>query len=62
MSTLHNLHVLVVDDEEDTRDLMAAVLEAAGAKVTLVASAAAAFDVLAKTDFGILVSDIGMPR
>ncbi len=59
--SLHDLRVLVVDDQEDTRDLMAVVLEAAGAKVTLAASAAAALDALAETDFGILVSDIGMP-
>ncbi len=59
---LHDLRVLVVDDQEDTRDLMAIVLEAAGAKVTLAASVAAALDALAGSDFAILVSDIGMPE
>jgi CheY-like chemotaxis protein len=58
---LHNLHVLVVDDEEDARDLMAIILERAGAKVTLADSASVALRVMAEADFGILVSDIGMP-
>ena len=59
--TLRDLRVLVVDDQEDTRDLMAIVLESEGAKVTLAASVPAALEALAESDFGILVSDIGMP-
>jgi CheY-like chemotaxis protein len=54
--------VLVVDDQEDTRELMAFVLERAGAKVTLAESASLALSALAETDFGVLISDIGMPQ
>ena len=60
--SLRDLRVLVVDDDEDSRDLMATVLEAAGARVTLAASVSAALDALAEADFGVLVSDIGMPE
>ncbi len=55
------MHVLVVDDEEDTRDLLKMVLEKCGASVTAVASAAEAFAVLKETRPDVLVSDLGMP-
>lgn len=58
---LRDLRVLVVDDQEDARDLMAIVLEGAGAKVTLAESVPGALRALAELDFGVLVSDIGMP-
>ena len=59
--SLRELHVLVVDDEEDARELLGAVLEGAGAKVTLAGSASEALAALTEGDFGVLVSDIGMP-
>jgi len=65
-SELHGLWVLVVDDEPDARDLVTTVLEERGAKVTAVASAKEAFEVIAKGTAGgkpdILISDIGMPE
>ena len=45
---LSNVRILVVDDEYDARELLATVLETAGATVTLVASAGEALDFLAK--------------
>jgi CheY-like chemotaxis protein len=60
--SLLDLHVLVVDDHEDIRELMGFVLERAGAKVTLAESASLALSAMAKTDFGVLISDIGMPE
>jgi CheY-like chemotaxis protein len=60
--SLRNLRVLVVDDQEDARDLMAVVLEGAGAKVTLAESASVALRAVTESEFGILVSDIGMPE
>jgi CheY-like chemotaxis protein len=58
---LRGVRVLVVDDEEDARDLMATVLRQRGAIVTTagdVAMALAAFDE-GRPD--VVVSDIGMP-
>ncbi len=58
---LDGLRVLVVDDEADTRDIMAAALEASGARVQLAASARDAFDILARAPVDVLLSDIAMP-
>ena len=58
---LAGLHVLVVDDEADARELARLAFEQAGARVSLAASAREA---LATVDAGrvdVLVSDIGMP-
>lgn len=58
---LANLRVLVVDDEPDSRDLVAFVAEQAGAEVVAVESAIAALQTLSSRSFDILLSDIGMP-
>jgi signal transduction histidine kinase len=58
---LDGLRVLVVDDEADTRELLAFVLEQCGARVMTVASAREALDTLAESKFDVLLSDIGMP-
>jgi len=58
---LADLRVLVVEDEPDTRELVASVLERLGAKVTACATAE---DALAKLhDFSphIVVSDLALP-
>ncbi|MBD2773940.1 response regulator [Iningainema sp. BLCCT55] len=59
---LSNVQVLVVDDEIDTRELIAFILEQAGASVTSVPSARAALEVLAHLKPDVLVSDVGMPE
>jgi signal transduction histidine kinase/ActR/RegA family two-component response regulator len=59
--TLEGVHVLVVDDEDDARDLLVTVLQAAGASVTEAPSAAVAMAVLASSSISVIVSDIGMP-
>lgn len=59
---LNGLHVLIVDDEEDGRDLVKTVLEQCGAKVTEAASAAAGFKALQELQPDILISDLGMPE
>ena len=59
---LHDLRILVVDDEADARDLIEMALSQYGAIVTTADSAAAA---LAEIDRGVpdvLLSDVGMPR
>jgi two-component system CheB/CheR fusion protein len=59
---LAGLRVLVVDDEEDARNLVAAVLQQCGAEVSLAASANEALTALQSgVSYDVLVSDIGMP-
>lgn len=59
---LANLHILVVDDDEDVRYLLTVALENYGAKVTVVASARAALEALQQVQPDVLLSDIGMPN
>jgi signal transduction histidine kinase/CheY-like chemotaxis protein len=58
---LTGLHVLLVDDQADARELLATVLEDAGARVTQADSAPEALRALTSAAFALLVSDIGMP-
>ena len=60
-SALDGLRVLVVDDEDDTRALIAAVLARGGAEVQTAATAAEALQALEHWVPDVLVSDIGMP-
>jgi len=57
---LDGVTVLVVDDEEDARDLVATALRARGAEVRTAKGAAEALEAIATTAFMVLVSDIGM--
>nr|WP_278002813.1 ATP-binding protein [Nodosilinea sp. LEGE 06152] len=59
---LTNVQILVVDDEANTREFMAFLLELNGAKVVTAASADEAISVLAQFAPDILLSDIGMPQ
>jgi CheY-like chemotaxis protein len=58
---LDGLAVLVVDDDADARDSMAAMLALRGARVKMAASAAEALLALETDPVDILVADIGMP-
>jgi PAS domain S-box-containing protein len=58
---LDGLHVLVVDDEPDARELLQSVLETCHARVTLARSAAEALQKFKLDLPQVLVSDIGMP-
>jgi PAS domain S-box-containing protein len=60
--SLSGLHVLVVDDELDTRELVASVLTTCGAEVISVGSATEALDQMERQRFDLLISDIGMPE
>jgi CheY-like chemotaxis protein len=58
---LTGLHVLVVDDEADARELLVTVLEQFGAVPRAAGSVAEAVKVLREFRADVLVSDIGMP-
>jgi len=59
--SLNDLRVLIVEDEPDARELIAAVLTARGAEVASVGSAGEALEEMERQQFDVLVSDIGMP-
>ncbi|MBW4611868.1 MAG: response regulator [Desmonostoc vinosum HA7617-LM4] len=58
---LAGLNILVVEDDDDIRLFVTTVLEADGATVTAVESAAAAREVLSQLQPDVLICDIGMP-
>ncbi|WP_164101804.1 hybrid sensor histidine kinase/response regulator [Candidatus Laterigemmans baculatus] len=58
---LEGIHVLLVDDAPDVRDVLNATFLRSGARVTTAASAAEAFDRLQELRPTVLVSDIEMP-
>lgn len=60
--SLAGIHVLIVDDEPDTRDFHAFVLKQSGAFVTVAASAIKALQLFDQSVPDILLSDIGMPQ
>ena len=62
MSTVQLRRVLVVDDEENIRHMLATVLRAEGYEVTRAASAQEAEQLLGQQPFDVMLSDIRMPR
>jgi CheY-like chemotaxis protein len=58
---LAGIRVVAVDDSDDTRDLLSALLGQYGAEVTTVDSALAALEALKTQRPNVLISDIGMP-
>jgi len=58
---LSGLHVLIVDDDEDTLELLSAALTQRSANVTAVSSAAAAIESIKASRPDVLISDIAMP-
>ncbi|MEY4546703.1 MAG: hypothetical protein RL685_2898 [Pseudomonadota bacterium] len=61
-TALAQLRVLVVDDDDDMRDLVSAILVREGAFVATADSASAGFEALVSGHPQLLVSDIGMPN
>ncbi len=58
---LNGLQTLLVDDDKDSREFIAFVLEQYGAQVTEADSAHDALSNLGQAKFDLLISDIGMP-
>lgn len=61
LPSLQGLKVLVVDDEQDTRELIEEVLKECGSEVITSCSAADALVALQQQKPDILISDLGMP-
>ena len=59
---LDGVHVFIVDDEPDARDLLQTVLEDQGAEVTSFGSAQDALAALKTKKPTVLICDIGMPK
>jgi PAS domain S-box-containing protein len=58
--SLDGCRALVVDDDPDARDLVAAILKASGASVQTAASAVGALQQLEGDEFDVLLADLGM--
>ncbi len=58
---LDNVKVVVLEDDEGTRDLLALILQESGADVNMAEDAISALPILESFRPDILVSDIGMP-
>jgi CheY-like chemotaxis protein len=58
---LDGLHVLLVEDDDDSRKLIGTMLKRHGARVTSTKSAAEALSVFSEELPDLLISDIGMP-
>ncbi|MDB4946254.1 MAG: Chemotaxis protein methyltransferase CheR [Labilithrix sp.] len=61
VKALEGVRVLVVEDEDDGREMITEVLERAGAITVGAASAAEAFDALDRRVPDVILSDISMP-
>jgi PAS domain S-box-containing protein len=59
--SLANVHVLVVDDEVDARELVKRLLEMAGATVSMAGSASQAIERILAARPDVLICDLGMP-
>ena len=60
-SPLRGMRVLIVDDQEDGREILATALLVSGADVTAAASAEEALRVVGQVLPHVIVSDVGMP-
>jgi two-component system CheB/CheR fusion protein len=61
IDSLEGMNVLVVDDSEDTTEMVRHLLEMGGANVTAVTSGFEALRVARENQFDVVLSDISMP-
>jgi CheY-like chemotaxis protein len=61
-TSLEHVHVLAVDDDADARELIAAVLQQAGARVTSAGSVREALAAIAAQVPTVVLTDIAMPH
>src|SRR5262245_8698288 len=62
--TLKGVAILIVDDNDDGREMLAAALRDYGARIVAVDSAAAALEILSTDHFvpDVVIADVGMPE
>jgi CheY-like chemotaxis protein len=60
--SLSGSHILIVEDDEDSLELLRVVLEGAGASTARTNRAAQALEAASQTKFDVIISDIGMPE
>jgi two-component system CheB/CheR fusion protein len=58
---LEGRRVLIVEDADDIRDLLAFLVRLEGAEVRTAASAGAALETAASWEFDVLLTDLGLP-
>jgi CheY-like chemotaxis protein len=58
---LKGLRILVVDDEPDAREIVAAILAEGGAEIATASSSRRALELIEQWRPSLLISDIGMP-
>jgi signal transduction histidine kinase/CheY-like chemotaxis protein/Ca2+-binding EF-hand superfamily protein len=61
MPRANALDILIVDDEENVRDLMKEILQKEGFKVDLAATGSEALNRIAKKQYALILSDLNMP-
>src|SRR5439155_24890126 len=61
VAKLTGVRILLVEDDDDSRNLLALILERQGAEVFAASSSAEALDSFAQKSPDIVISDIGMP-
>jgi PAS domain S-box-containing protein len=61
-TALHGVSVLVVDDDDNSRELVSVTLEAYGADVLLAATAKDGYQIAATRQVDVLLADIAMPN
>ena len=57
----HGYRILVVEDAQDIRDLLALLLRADGAEVKVASDGRTALQLAASWDFDVLLTDLGLP-
>ena len=62
MLDLDGMHVLVVDDEPDARELLRVMLSGSGARISEAETAAEALRIYSEDRPGIILADVAMPR
>lgn len=55
------ISILLVEDDDDSREMLKVMFDQYGIKVTDVATSGAAFDEIRKNQFDIFISDVGLP-